>query len=118
MKEQLTLGQLIFLLSRCKPESTVRYDFARFTPKGLDSYRGYYEQLALGYGEEEITVETLLKICRDKVGATVTGYKGGEFDVGESTHVWMANWGDCHDTAIVGVIDNEWCVILATAYVG
>lgn len=118
MKKQLNLGELIFLLSRIAPESEVRYDFARFTPEGLDSYRGYYDQLALGYGEKEITVAELLKICKDMVGATRQGYKGGDFQMGESTPVWMAQWGDCYDTAIVGVIDTGYQAILETAYVG
>lgn len=46
----------------------------------------------------------------------VTGYKGGEFGVGESTPVWVANWGDCHDTAIVGIVDGGYQAIIETAY--
>lgn len=117
MKLQLKLGEMIFLLSRINPGASVRYDFGPFTPKGLDSYRGYYEQLALGHGEEKITVSQLLALLRDAVGKTFTGWKGGDYDMGESTHMWVANRGECHSTAIVGIIDCEYQAVIETAFV-
>lgn len=51
MKKQLTLGEFIFLLDRINKGATVRFDFERFVPTTIDSYRGYYEQLALGFKE-------------------------------------------------------------------
>ena len=121
MKKQLNLGQLIFLLERIDPKLTIRFAFGGFIPTSIDSYRGYYEQLAIGYAEpggerKECTVEELLKLCRDKVGATVSGYKGGDYDVGERTWMWAANWGECHSCAIVDVIETGWCAIIETGW--
>jgi hypothetical protein len=119
MKTQLTLGDLIRLLDQVeKPETPVRFDFARFKPKDLDSYRGYYDQLALGWGEmeKERTVEEMLVMCRQAVGNTFEGYKGGLYTMRLSTPLWVANYGDCHDTAIVGVVDAGWQVIIETAF--
>lgn len=115
MKRQITLGQLIQLLSHVDPKKEVRFDFARFTPGSLDSYRGYYGQLALSWGEDTKTAGDLLKECRETVGKVMQGYKGGDFTMHESTPVWVANYGDCHDTALVGVEDS-YSVILETAY--
>lgn len=119
MKTQLTLGDLIRLLDRVeKPETEVRFDFARFVPKDLDSYRGYYDQLAMGWHESEkpVTVAALLVMCRQAVGNTFEGYKGGRYTMRLTTPLWVANWGDCHDTAIVGVLDVGWQVIIETAF--
>lgn len=120
MKSQLKLGELIFLLSRIDPKAQVRFDFARFKPTTLDSYRGDYSELALGFGARmetaAVTVEDLLELCRATLGKTLQGYKGGDYTMGENTRVWVANWGDCHDTALVGVIDQENEAILETAY--
>ena len=119
MKTQLTLGDMIRLLDRVeKPETTVRFDFGRLKPRELDSYRGYYDQLALGWWESEkdVTVAELLVECRKAVGNTFDGYKGGEYKMTLSTPLWVANYGDCHDTAIVGVVDAGWQVVIETAF--
>lgn len=120
MKKQLTLGEIMFLLSRIDPEASVRYDFGPFVPTAINSYRGYYGQLAIGFAEPcggtVITVQQLLIKCRDCVETDFEGYKGGAFTMHESTYVWVANWGKCHDTAIVGIIDQQNEAIIETAY--
>lgn len=118
MRKQLNLGELISLLSRFNPESNVRFAFGYFAPTTLASYRGYYEQLALGYEEgKECTIEELLKRCRDMVGGTVQGYKGGDYEVGETTPLWAANYGQAPSVAIVGVLDLGWIAIIETDYI-
>jgi len=47
--KQLTLGELIDRLKMMPQDEEVRYDFVHFRPTSVDSYRGYYDQLALGY---------------------------------------------------------------------
>ena len=122
MKRQLNLAQLIFLLSRIDPKAEVRFDFGGFKPTHLESYRGDYSHLALGFGGRSETAsqtaEELLEECRQMVGRDLQGYKGGTYTMGEDTPVWVANWGDCHDTALVGVIDRDNEAILETAYLG
>jgi hypothetical protein len=117
MKPPLTLGQLIKALSKYDPAKYIRYDFGPFTPDTLKSYRGYYDQIALGYGEESITVGEILKRCKKTVGHIFTGYKGGDYEMTEDTPVWMANWGEYNSTAIIGVMDNGYNVILETAFI-
>ena len=37
----------------------------------------------------------LLKECRAAMGAVFTGYKGGEYQMGKSTPLWVASYGCC-----------------------
>jgi hypothetical protein len=84
----------------------LRYDFVYMHPTNrLDSYRGYYDQLALGYANEltNITVGDLKKMLEHSIGKTYTGYKGGEYTMYDSTHVWVANSGEAGGTAIIDI---------------
>lgn len=93
----------------------------QYHPVGLDSWRGSYCELALEYEAtgEPLTVAVLLKKLRDAIGATFSGYKGGEFRMGKTTPVWVANYGECdgfigHTQAVVGVSENEQAVLIET----
>ena len=95
---------------------TVRYDFPDMYPTNLDSWRGIYAELALGYGDKELTLYDLLKDCKAAVGKTFEGYKGGKFKIGKSTPIWVSNY--CHSDS-VGIIDVINCgdeVVLVTYY--
>lgn len=61
----------------------------------LMSYRGYYEDLAFRPFSEFCTRDQVLKECRRAMGAVFTGYKGGEFLMGETTCLWVAPYGYC-----------------------
>lgn len=117
MKNQLTLGEFIALLEECKPDAEIRYDFCDLMPEGIDSYRGYYDQLAIGWTANASTpiVSNILDICKRSIGQTFEGYKGGDYTNG--TPLWVANRGQCHSTAIVGVENNNWIVFIETARV-
>ena|SRR5690349_15752338 len=115
MKSQMSLGEIITTLRRKEPEKTVTYDFVHFRPQGIHSYRGYYEQLAIGYGHDDITVADLLALCERAVGKTFTGYKGGDYVMSENTPVWVANHNEAGGTAIVYVQDQDWRIVLITA---
>lgn len=115
---QLNLGQLVYELEKYKGEKNVRFDFGSFSPDGFDSYRGYYEQLALGFRESpQITVDALLKECNETMCKEFTGWKGGEYVMYPETPLWVANVGRTSGTAIVGVTDYGWQVIINTAYI-
>ena len=97
--------------------TTVQFGFIHFRPNlRIHSYRGYYEDLALGYTDEyqkeDTTVEALLKILEEAVGKTYTGYKGGDFYMDENTALWVANHSESGGTAIVDVIDCSYYIIL------
>ena len=92
-----TLGEVILLLKVAPPTDLVKLDFTDdVNLHGLDSYRGYYEDLSLEYGCEgsAMTVAHLLKIFEDAVGKTYQGYKGGDFTMSTKTLVWVAPYGD------------------------
>lgn len=114
-----TLGELISTLKRKNLDASVKFDFGGFVPDGIDSYRGYYEQLAIGYkpGKEKVSIADLIKLCEDANGETFAGWKGGEYTMDDDTPVWVANRGKCHGTAIRDILDFGWHVVIATEYV-
>ena len=82
------LGDLIAALAKEDP--------ARVLPVGFNrphSYRGYYEQLAFEPAEN-ITIGEMLAAARSALGTTFTGYKGGDYTMGEHTECWIANYGE------------------------
>jgi hypothetical protein len=104
MHEQMTLGQLIEQLEKMNPESGVicSTDTSMvFTT--FDSYRGYYDDLALGYiakdyyeenKDDEIhTVKDFLEEAKRCLGKTFYGWKGGKFIMDKDTPLWVANNG-------------------------
>jgi hypothetical protein len=99
---QLNLGELIAALQRLDQCDEVRIDFAADHPGDLDSYRGYYEDLAIGYSHEECTVGGLLQRLKNAVGEVFEGYKGGEYQMNKNTAVWVADYGST-GRAITGV---------------
>jgi len=132
---QLTLGELIEKIKACglthgdeQEPKLVYYDFGTAIPTDLDSWRGSYDELALGYRltgydvnssngdhHKECKAEDLLKNLESAIGKTFTGWKGGEFIMNENTPVWVDNPGNTSDTAIVNVFDDGWRIILITA---
>lgn len=123
--DQLTLGDII---SKCQEiknrdykqtggeEPFVRFDFEYLFPTKVDSWRGAYCELALNFETEgaELSLSQFIKLLEDTVDNVFTGYKGGDFKMTKQTPVWVANYGNSGSTAIVGVIDNSYEVILTT----
>jgi hypothetical protein len=104
----ISLGKLIKLLELEKQDNHVQFDFGGFEPTSLASYRGYYEQLALGFQEatwddKSPTVKSVLQELKNAIGKTYEGYKGGDYKMSEDTHLWVANYGEANSTAIVGL---------------
>ena len=103
-------------------KSTIYYDFANVEPTFLDSYRGYYDQLALGicvdspYAERK-TVSQLLTDLRKSIGKTYHGWKGGDYKMTSKTLVHVANPGETSDTIIIGVRDNYGTPIICTLHI-
>lgn len=118
MSKQATVGYLIERLSRFDSEETLRYDFVYMRPtKRLESYRGYYDHLALGYTDksgEELTVKELKKMLEDSIGHDYRGYKGGTYTMYDTTPVWVANNGESGGTAIVDIEKIDCCVTIVT----
>lgn len=118
--EPIRLGALIDALSRQSPGSRLYFDFCDLRPRRLDSYRGFYDQLAVGYDTgTDKTVGQFLEECRACVGAAFEGYKGGSYVMSDKTCVWVANYGESHSTGIVGVEmgSYEGATILITSHI-
>jgi hypothetical protein len=130
---QLSLGEIIEKLEKCglthgeeNEPKTVDYDFATAIPTFLDSWRGSYDELALGFklsgydNDEEHFAQTkaedLLSELKSAIGKTFTGWKGGEYKMTKNTPVWVANSGNVNNTGIIDVIDDGYRIILMTAY--
>jgi hypothetical protein len=113
---QMTLGELLRALKRCDQDKYIAFDFANFMPAdGVDSYRGYYEDLAIGYAHGVDTkVADVVKWLEEAEGKIFDGYKGGEYLMGSDTAVWVANHGTTTGTAIVEVVDRGWRILLKT----
>lgn len=126
--DQLTLGELIAKIEPIaakqgerieakQGESDVCFDFEYLKPTSLSSWRGSYAELAIEFASgEAMTVNKFLEMLKDAVGKTYTGYKGGEFQMSRQTPLWVANYGNAGNTAVIGVLDLGYTVIIETAY--
>lgn len=116
-EKQMSLGEMIAALRACNPDSDIFFDFGGLHPTDVDSYRGYYDDLAIGFSDDSgSSVKRLLSELEPAVGSTFSGYKGGDFRMHDGTPMWVANYGRCHSTAVVGVRDLGWGVVIDTAH--
>lgn len=93
------LKELIEYLEACDPEVVVPVGF-----NNPHSYRGYYECLAFEPAPN-VTIGSMLADARSALGQTYTGYKGGEYTMGEYTDVYLAEWGDTGDAIGTVLLD-------------
>jgi hypothetical protein len=115
---QMTLGKMIDVLRRKDPKASVYLDFVHFRPKGIHSYRGYYDQIAIGYATDvDPTVKDVLEMLEGAVGQTFTGYKGGEYGMDWDTPVWIANHNESGSTAVTDIQDAGWRVRIVTVQI-
>jgi len=130
MHKQLTIGETIAALKSASynDDADIRYDFGYFVPWRAESYRGFYNQLALGYGEERpkeewqkrqvlATPAAVIAELERAIGRTYEGYKGGDFIMRADTPLWVANTGEAPGTAVVGIRSLNYTVIIETGYV-
>lgn len=106
--QPLKLGEFIEKLQQQPQENRITFDFGGFVPTSFASWRGFYNQLALGYEKpeynKEITAANLLQLATDTVGVTMWGYKGGSYLMTKETNLWADNYGESTGTAIVDVV--------------
>ena len=111
----MRLGELIKRLKKYDSSHQVRFDFCRLVPTTVDSWRGIYAELALGfdfYGDK--TVGDLLEELQGAIGNTFGGYKGGTYRMDEDTPVHVDNYSECTNTEIVFIGTRYDTVILYT----
>lgn len=90
----MSLGELIGILEKEDPGKVVPFGFG-----SPHSYRGYYDECAFEPACN-VTVAAMLADCRRALGATFTGYKGGEYTMREYTKCWLATYGDTSDDTL------------------
>lgn len=74
-------------------ESDPRYHGAY--PSKLNSYRGYYDELAIDVSHEKtMSLDVFAEEMRRALYRTYFGYKGGEYSMYDETFVWLAEYGD------------------------
>ena len=124
--EQLTLGGLISLLEKQPQTNHIEFDFCWSYPKGLCSWRGSYDILAIvvsfyGYGvpvdkpEDRPTVDSFIKVLKDAVGKSFEGWGNGEFRMDENTPLYITtHWGNSCNTAPIGVAQTGYDVTMIT----
>ena len=150
--EQLILCELISKLENVKnKELPIIFDDSNFVPTSIGSWRGSYRELAIAYegggsfNTDEIEhedfeyghsykqqdtdlsqkpkVQDLLDMLKLCLGKSFTGYKGGNFEMGKTTPVWVGNYGtssgykfndDCSNQAIVDIKETDKNVVIIT----
>jgi hypothetical protein len=103
----LTLGNLIQVLEAA-PES------AKIGIGKPHSYRGYYRDLAFEPCTPPRPASEVLIEARACIGKVFTGYKGGTFEMDETTPLWIATWGSCGDAFMGLEFTNDGTAILQT----
>lgn len=71
------------------------------------SYRGYYDQLAFE-PVEDARLGDMLQYARNALGATYTGYKGGDYTMDEFTDCWIAEYGTSQGDLIGPTLLKLW----------
>lgn len=103
------LGQFISDLSKYPEDAEVIiYPFYLY-PIDFDSYRGYYEDLALSYStnpEHKLTAGELLQKAKECINKNFSGYKGGSFQMDKNSIIWLANYGETTDILLSGIRDR------------
>jgi len=123
MSEAITLEQLIAQLKACEPkeDKTICFDFGGFAPTEFASYRGDYSELAIGYSldrRKEVSLKDFIALAEKQPYKTYEGYKGGSFMMKPTTPVFVDNWGEWSQCAVIGVIDAGYKVVISTGYEG
>jgi hypothetical protein len=110
----MTLGGLMDALALVQPDMGVEFERGG-APGTFDSYRGYYDQLALGTSAVPVTTGELLDECRRANGATMTGYKGGDYLMGRDTWLNRAEYGACGSKIVGAKVSGGTLVLLEDA---
>lgn len=105
-----TLGVLLETIRHYPHKAAVTCGFGGVGT--FDSYRGYYEDLALDPAGEVLTVGELLHSVLDADGATFQGYKGGDFHMSMSSSLWIASYGQATSLRFLGASFNGHTVFL------
>ena len=112
---QMLLGELVNAVHAIPDADAVVTIDGVHTPKHVQSYRGYYNELAIEYEDNPsgIRAEALLDLLAGAIGSTHQGYKGGDYTMHRSTPVWVSHYSTCEGRAVVGVanVAGSWRIV-------
>lgn len=97
----MTLGEVIDYL-RAAPS----YSMVSGLSLDADSYRGYYERIAIDQGDW-VRAHSLADYLDEKIDTTMTGYKGGEYPVTKQTLVHVAAYGYTGPMLVGFILDGD-----------
>lgn len=100
--KRMTVGSLIEHLTTLDPRVKLQLS------NDVDSYRGYYEHVAISPGEA--TAGELLKELKSRIGTVMYGYKGGEYRFTPHCDVYVA--GYCDLGPALGIMDDGTLVLV------
>ena len=99
------LQDLIEWLEKQPPELRVPHGFG--SPM---SYRGSYDELAFE-PKDDVSFGEMLTHAKAALGATFTGYKGGEYTMESYTPCWIAEYGTCQGDRIGPTMLKLWAAV-------
>lgn len=97
---QLTVDELIEVLKKMSDDAPLLGLDA-----DADSYRGYYEHVAIEPLAKGTTAGELRKHLIGRIGTMMQGYKGGEYEFRGDCYVFVAPYGDTGH-ALAGFTDE------------
>lgn len=103
---QFTVGELIQGLEKFDQNELLAFCPGLY-PEGFWSYRGYYEDLAIGVTTYPVKLGDWLESLKNQIGKVHCGWKGGEYVVDEETALWFAVDKSMTGPAITGVIQED-----------
>ncbi|MGL6137328.1 MAG: hypothetical protein ACRC2M_08550, partial [Planktothrix sp.] len=130
---QLSLGELIAKIETAgltynNQDRMICFDFGTAVPTNLDSWRGSYCELALGYrvrslrcdnyndSYESPLAKDILADLKSAVGGVFEGWKGGEFTMNEDTPIWVDNPGNSSLTGVFDILATGMYLIIIAGY--
>ena len=100
---QMTLGEMILRLESLPQDAVVKADLNAISIGSVNSYRGYYCDLALVPSGIESTVGQVADMLRAAIGATFEGYKGGDFVMTKATPLWLSGYGSASGDRVMAI---------------
>jgi hypothetical protein len=92
----MNISEIITELRRFSGETpvTLKYNHVEENWGDLDSYRGYYSELAVDSGYTKVDVDHVIQSLEIAVGQTFVGYKGAHFMTSGNTDLYWAEYGN------------------------
>lgn len=96
------LGPLLAMVKAVPPQTPIPG-----VSDKVNSYRGYYEDLAIEPSPEGTTAGALARVLEAALWSVFIGYKGGFYTMGEQTFVWLSRYGSVSDMLVTGVAHHH-----------